>query len=118
MPVTLEILASPSPSEQVELERLVEEQEACPTFKNAWRRWLAGEGDLRLWAARFNDRIVGAALTREDCIEGFAVRRITQGRGVGTRMVQCLKAQGNWRLSPQLEKPVRDFIHLWHGVPF
>ncbi len=116
MPVFLSSISEPSETEMAELRRLADEQ-GCPVWQRAWQDWRQGDSDVRLWAGWFNDHIVGALLTREGCIEGLAVRRLTQRRGVATRMMTLLLEQGEWQVHPDMAPPQRDFILHRYGVP-
>lgn len=116
MPVFLKTLSRPTETETAELNTLAAEQ-SDPVWQNAWRDWRAGDDALRLWAGWFNDHIVGAILTRDGTIEGLAVRRITQGRGVATRMMTLLLETGSWTVHPRLNDAVRSFIHRRFQMP-
>lgn len=109
MPVFLEPLTELSETDLTELNTLAAEQDD-PVYLAAWQDWQSGHSAVRLWAGRFNDHIVGAVLTRHRCIDGLAVRRLTQGRGVASRMMTLLLEQGQWTLHRDLSDAPRTFI--------
>ncbi|GGX41299.1 acetyl-CoA sensor PanZ family protein [Saccharospirillum salsuginis] len=116
MPVFLKPLTQPDDAETVELNKLADEQDD-PVWRDAWRDWCAGDAAMRLWAGWFNDHIVGAILTRDRCIEGLAVRRVTRGRGVATRMMTLLLEQGDWTVHPEIAEASRSFIRRRFPCP-
>lgn len=94
MPVTLDLLAQLPAAEQAEtdmpdLARLAQDMLGCHCYQAAWADWCAGINGVGLYAARFNGRIVGAGLVRDDALLSLGVRALTRGRGSATEWYRC-----------------------------
>ncbi|MEX0623154.1 MAG: acetyl-CoA sensor PanZ family protein [Saccharospirillum sp.] len=116
MPVTLDFLAQSPAAEQPEsdtadLARLAQDMLACPCYRAAWEDWLAGSCGVGLYAARFNGRIVGAVLVKDDCLLSLGVRALTRGRGIGYRMLSMLAAQRSLRVSARMHPELASFVN-------
>lgn len=116
MPVTLDLLAQSPAAEQPEsdtadLARLAQDMLACPCYRAAWKGWHAGSCGVGLYAARFNGRIVGAALVKDDCLLSLGVRALTRGRGIGYRMVSVLAGQGSLSVSTRMHPELASFVN-------
>lgn len=117
MPVTAQLLNQPTQRDLAELQGLAVEQAECPSYCRAWQRWQADPAAVAILVARFNERIVGAALVQDDVLVGFAVRAATRGRGVGQRLLSLLLLDKDYQPAAELNKPVRDFIERYRSAP-
>lgn len=116
MPVTLDLLAQLPATEQAEtdmpdLARLAQDMLACPCYQAAWADWRAGVNGVGLYVARFNGRIVGAGLVKDDCLLSLGVRALTRGRGVGHRIVSVLLEQRPMRVSDRMHPALASFVN-------
>lgn len=117
MPVTLDLLAQLPATEQAEtdmpdLARLAQDMLDCPCYQAAWADWRAGIDGMGLYAARFNGRIVGAGLAKDDCLLSLGVRALTRKRGVGHRMVSVLVEQHRLRVSAHMHPELASFVNV------
>ncbi len=99
MPVLIETLTQPGPQDRADLARIYAEAPAA--LLAPWSRaddlLEAGLAGQTLLAARFNGRLLGAALLLQQP-EGWrlahlCVRALTRRRGVGRRLAECAARQ-------------------------
>lgn len=117
MPVTAHSLTQATERDLAELQRLAAEHAECPSYGRAWQDWQADPASVDVVVARFNERIVGAALLQAGVITGFAVRAATRGRGVGQRLLALLLADADYEVAAELNAPVREFIERYRPAP-
>ncbi|HET8905282.1 MAG TPA: acetyl-CoA sensor PanZ family protein [Saccharospirillum sp.] len=117
MPVTLDLLALLPATEQAEtdmsdLGKLAQDMLGCPCYQAAWEAWRAGDNEVRLYAARFNGRIVGAGLVKDGSLLSLGVRALTRRRGVGQRMVSVLVGQQRLQVSDCMHPELASFVNV------
>ncbi|MCY1424033.1 PanD regulatory factor [compost metagenome] len=93
MPVVVEILTEPTQQDLVDLQKIYHDapQWLFAPYPDGQGLIDACLGDATLVAARFNDRLLGAArLQRQDSVSHIShlcVRKVTRRRGVGERLI-------------------------------
>ncbi|QUY46824.1 aspartate 1-decarboxylase autocleavage activator PanM [Serratia plymuthica] len=100
MKLTIERLTTLSPQDLIDLGKIWPQQQP-----QQWQSWL--DGDRALFAARFNERLLGAvkiALDGDNAqLQDLLVREVTRRRGVGLYLVQDMQRQlpqvAHWQLS-------------------
>lgn len=108
MPVIVETLAQPSAQDRLDLAKIYADAPDWLFAPHADGAALvaAGLAAGELFAGRFNDRLLGAALLRRGGdawqLSHLCVRGITRGRGVGRRLLDEAR-----RLAAEAGKPLR-----------
>lgn len=93
MPVIVQHLTQPSAQDREDLLKIYADAPAwlLTPFANAEALVEQGLRDGRLFAGRFNDRLLGAAWVERNadawCLSRLCVRRVTRGRGVARRLL-------------------------------
>lgn len=115
MPVTLELISTPSQQDLLDLEKIYNDYPTSLRWP-ALQQQLADNPATRLYAGRFNNRLLGAITVRTDnaslMLENLCVRSITRQRNVARdilRLVMKQEAAAQYRVpvcqqAPGLEK--------------
>ncbi len=93
-----------------DLSRQVQDMRLYPCYQSAWVAWQADDSSVRLYAARFNGRIVGVSFVEGDRLRSLGVRALTRGRGVGHRMVTVLAQRHPLSLSARMHPELSAFV--------
>lgn len=92
MPVFLEAIVQPSPQDRIDLQKIYADapQWLFAPYQNAEDLLEQGVAQGWLIGARFNDRLLGAALLKQTDkswqLSHLCVRQVTRRRGVATRL--------------------------------
>lgn len=93
MPVTLELIAPPSAQDLIDLEKIYTDYPIELPWKVIAKQ-LENDSELRLYAGRFNDRLLGACTVKERDntleITHLCVRKITRKRHVARDILRLL----------------------------
>lgn len=100
MPIFSEIVSHPSEQDLTDLQKIYDEFDAVPTPSLAWIEAQIADDNVMLVAARFNARLLGTVCVTKRiegeqtmwCLDHICVRKVTQGRGVATKLFRDLKA--------------------------
>ncbi|MTI13213.1 acetyl-CoA sensor PanZ family protein [Sansalvadorimonas verongulae] len=109
MPVFLEAIETPNQDDHRDLTKVFNDAPQWLQSYNDVDQWLASiaaSEELQLFAGRFNDRLITAAVVRKEegkwHLEWLTVRTVTRDRCVGQRMVSEISrvaAENNCTLS-------------------
>ncbi|MFC3608449.1 aspartate 1-decarboxylase autocleavage activator PanM [Stutzerimonas tarimensis] len=94
MPVLIEAVSDPSSQDLSDLAKIYADAPdwLLQPYQNAAELIEAGLRDGRLFAGRFNDRLLGAALLQRGepawRLSHLCVRKVTRRRGVGKRLLE------------------------------
>lgn len=93
MPVTLEAISNPSEQDLLDLDKIYTDYPTDLRWP-ALQQQLSANPQLRLYAGRFNNRLLGAITVREEngqlLLENLCVRRITRQRNVARDIVRLV----------------------------
>lgn len=100
MPIFSEIVSHPSEQDLIDLQKIYDEFDAVPTPSLTWIEAQIADDNVMLVAARFNARLLGTVCVTKRIeaqqtlwiLDHICVRKVTQGRGVATKLFGDLKA--------------------------
>lgn len=99
MPIFSEIVVHPSDQDLTDLQKIYDEFDAVPTPSLPWIEAQIADANVLLVAARFNARLLGTVCVTQHMeeqqmlwyLDHICVRKVTQGRGVATKLFRDLK---------------------------